>query len=203
MKRLKEQIQQKAKKLLMYHKQSQQTSPQDREELTPEKQLIRQNRTGLSKLIIEITASVFVIISAILPFLNNIVGYFTDVTVQLDNNAGVRSLDLDSAIYFLSIPVCMILLALGGLFRANRFTFYAALISGYFHLSTYVKFVFFNQNKISAIADAAIICLLLVIIVLVFLLDRYYRKIYLLDKFNNSTLERFSSILFKRLGKNE
>jgi hypothetical protein len=203
MKRLKEQIQQKAKKLLMYHKQSQQTSPQDREELTPEKQLIRQNRTGLSKLIIEITASVFVIISAILPFLNNIVGYFTDVTVQLDNNAGVRSLDLDSAIYFLSIPVCMILLALGGLFRANRFTFYAALISGYFHLSTYVKFVFFNQNKISAIADAAIICLLLVIVVLVFLLDRYYRKIYLLDKFNNSTLERFSSILFKRLGKNE
>lgn len=203
MKRLKKQIQQKAKKLLMYHKQSQQTSPQDREELTPEKQLIRQNRTGLSKLIIEITASVFVIISAILPFLNNIVGYFTDVTVQLDNNAGVRSLDLDSAIYFLSIPVCMILLALGGLFRANRFTFYAALISGYFHLSTYVKFVFFNQNKISAIADAAIICLLLVIVVLVFLLDRYYRKIYLLDKFNNSTLERFSSILFKRLGKNE
>lgn len=203
MKRLKEQIQQKAKKLLMYHKQSQQTSPQNREELTPEKQLIRQNRTGLSKLIIEITASVFVIISAILPFLNNIVGYFTDVTVQLDNNAGVRSLDLDSAIYFLSIPVCMILLALGGLFRANRFTFYAALISGYFHLSTYVKFVFFNQNKISAIADAAIICLLLVIVVLVFLLDRYYRKIYLLDKFNNSTLERFSSILFKRLGKNE
>ncbi|WP_326319512.1 hypothetical protein [Chryseobacterium salviniae] len=187
----------------MHHKQSQQTSPQNKEHLIQEKQLIRQNQTGLSKLIIEITASAFVIISAILPFLNNIVGYFMDVTVQLDNNAGVRSLDLDSAIYFLSIPVCMILLALGGLFRANRFTFYAALISGYFHLSTYVKFVFFNQNKISAIADAAIICLLLVIIVLVFLLDRYYRKIYLLDKFNNSTLERFSSILFKRLGKNE
>ncbi|WP_164462991.1 hypothetical protein [Chryseobacterium shandongense] len=161
----------------MHHNQSQQTPPQNKEQRVQEKQLIRQNRIGLSKLIIEITASVFVIISAILPFLNNIVGYFIDVTVQLDNNAGVRSLDLDSAIYFLSIPVCMILLALGGLFRANRFTFYAALISGYFHLSTYVKFVFFNQNKISAIADAAIICLLLVIIVLVFLLDRYYRNL--------------------------
>lgn len=187
----------------MQHKKSQAEFPHNNRETIQEKQLTRQNRTGLSKLIIEITASVFVIISAVLPFLNNIVGYFMDVSVQLDNNAGVRSLDLDSAIYFLSIPVCMILLALGGLFRANRFTFYAALISGYFHLSTYVKFVFFNQNKISAIADLAIVSLLLVIIVLVFLLDRYYRKIYLLDKFNNSTLERFSSILFKRLGKNE
>lgn len=89
----------------------------------------------------------------------------------------------------------------GRIVQGKQVYFYAALISGYFHLSTYVKFVFFNQDKISAIADAAIICLLLVIIVLVFLLDRYYRKIYLLDKFNNSTLERFSSILFKRLGK--
>jgi hypothetical protein len=162
-----------------------------------------QNRIGLSKLIIEISASAFVVIAAILPFLNNIVGYFIDVNVQLQNNAGERRLDLDSAIYFLSIPVCMILLALGGLFKANRFTFYAALISGYFHLSTYVKFVFFNQNKISAIADMAIVSLLIVIIVLVFMLDSYYRKIYLMDKFNNSTLERFSSILFKRVGKHE
>lgn len=161
-------------------------------------QSIQQNRIGRNKLAIEIVASIFVIISAILPFLNNIVGYFIDVNVQLENNAGERRLDLDSSIYFLSISSCFILLALGGLFRAHRYTFYAALVAGYFHLITYIKFIFFNQNKVSAIADMAIICLLIIIVFLVFKLDQYYRKLHLLDKFNNSTLDRFSSILFKR-----
>ncbi|AKK72752.1 hypothetical protein OK18_09055 [Chryseobacterium gallinarum] len=164
----------------------------------PRKQSIQQNRIGLNKLTIEIIASAFVLISAILPFLNNIVGYFIDVNVQLDNNAGERRLDLDSSIYFLSISSCFILLALGGLFKANRYTFYVALVAGYFHLVTYIKFIFFNQNKISAIADMAIILLLILIIFLVFRLDNYYRKLHLLDKFNNSTLDRFSNILFKR-----
>jgi hypothetical protein len=160
--------------------------------------LTRQNRIARNKLIIEVIASALVVISAVLPFLNNIVGNFMDVTVQLDNNAGERRLDLDSAIYFLSIPSCIILLALGGLFRANKYTFYAALISGYFHMVTYVKFIFYNQNQVSAIADFAIICLLLVIVILVFILERYYSKLNVLNKFNNSTLDRFSSILFKR-----
>lgn len=162
------------------------------------KQSIQQNQIGLNKLIIEIIASAFVIISAILPFLNNIVGYFINLNEQLDNNAGQRRLDMDSSIYYLSISSCFILLALGGLFRAHRFTFYAALISGYFHLITYIKFIFFNQNNISGIADMAIVCLLIIIIYLVFRLDSYYRKLLVLDKFNNSTLDRFSSILFTR-----
>nr|WP_315030386.1 hypothetical protein [uncultured Chryseobacterium sp.] len=163
-----------------------------------QKQSIQQNRIGLNKLTIEIIASAFVLISAILPFLNNIVGYFIDVNVQLSNNAGERRLDLDSTIYFLSISSCVILLALGGLFRANRYTYYVALVAGYFHVVTYIKFIFFNENKISAIADIAIVLLLLLIVFLVFKLDNYYRKLHLLDKFNNSTLDRFSTILFKR-----
>lgn len=162
------------------------------------KQSIQQNRIGLNRLTIEIIASAFVIISAILPFINNIAGYFIDVNVQLENNAGERRLDLDSSIYFLSISFSFILLALGGLFRAHRFTFYAALVSGYFHLITYIKFIFFNQNKVSAIADIAIIILLILIVFLVFKLDSYYGKLRVLDKFNNNTLDRFSSILFKR-----
>lgn len=162
------------------------------------KQLILQNRIGLSKLVIEIIASAFVIISAILPFLNNIVGYFINLNEQLDNNAGQRRLDLDSSIYYLSISSCFILLALGGLFKAHRFTFYAALISGYFHLTTYIKFIFFNQNDISGIADIAIVSLLIIIVYLVFRLDNYYRKLLVLDDFNNNTLNRFSSILYKR-----
>jgi len=168
---------------------------------TPQKlqtQSIQQNRIGLNKLTIEIIASAFVLISAILPFLNNIVGYFVDVSVQLENNAGERRLDLDSTIYFLSISSCVIFLALGGLFRAHRYTYYVALVAGYFHLVTYIKFIFFNENKISAIADIAIILLLVLIIFLVFKLDNYYRKLNLLDQFNNSTLDRFSTILFKR-----
>jgi len=163
-----------------------------------EKQLIQQNRIGRSKIIIEVVASVFVVLSAIAPFLNNIIGYFTDVNVQLSNNAGERRLDLDSAIYYLSIPSCIILLALGGLFRANRFTYYAALIAGYFHLVTYIKFIFYFQNEVSAIADTAVICLLIVIVFLIFRLDNYYRNLQVLNKFNNSTLNRFSTILFKR-----
>lgn len=169
------------------------------------KQSIRQNRIGRSKIIIQIIMSAFVLISAILPFLNNIVGYFTDVNVQLANNAGERRLDLDSAIYFLSIPSCIILLALGGLFKAHRYTFYAVLVSGYFHLATYVKFIFFNKNIISGYADIAIIAIIALIVYLVYRLDNYYREINVIDKFNNSTLERFSSILYKRndITKNE
>lgn len=153
---------------------------------------------GRNKIIIEIIASAFVIISAVLPFLNNIVGYFINLNEQLSNNAGERRLDLDTSLYYLSISSCFILLALGGLFRAHRFTFYAALVSGYFHLITYVKFIFFNKNQISIIADMAVICLLILIIFLVFRLDNYYRKLNLLDEFNTNTLGRFSSILFKR-----
>ncbi|PWN60051.1 hypothetical protein C1638_021015 [Chryseobacterium oncorhynchi] len=133
-----------------------------------------------------------------MPFLNNIVGYFINLNEQLSNNAGERRLDLDTSLYYLSISSCFILLALGGLFRAHRFTFYAALVSGYFHLITYVKFIFFNKNQISIIADMAVICLLILIIFLVFRLDNYYRKLNLLDEFNTNTLGRFSSILFKR-----
>ncbi|REC48891.1 hypothetical protein [Chryseobacterium pennipullorum] len=130
--------------------------------------------------------------------MNNIAGYFIDVNVQLDNNAGERRLDLDSSIYFLSISLCFLLLALGGLFRAHRYTYYVALVAGYFHLVTYIKFIFLNENKVSAIADIAIILILVLIIFLVFKLDNYYRKLNLLDQFNNSTLDRFSKILFKR-----
>lgn len=90
------------------------------------------------------------------------------------------------------------MLALGGLFRAHRFTFYVALVAGYFHLVTYIKFIFFNENKVSAIANIAIILVLMLIIFLIFKLDSYYRKLHLLDRFNNSTLDRFSKILFKR-----
>ena len=164
----------------------------------PQTPSIQQNRIGLNKRTIEIIASAFVLISAILSFLNNIVGYFIDVNVQLANTAGERRLDLDSTIYFLSISSCVILLALGGLFRAHRYTYYVALVAGYFHLVTYIKFIFFNENKISAIADIAIILVLILIVFLVFKLDNYYRKLHLLDQFNNSTLDRFSTILFKR-----
>lgn len=162
------------------------------------KQSTRQSRIGQSKLIIQVTMSAFVLISAILPFLNNIVGYFTDVNIQLANNAGERRLDLDSAIYFLSIPSCIILLALGGLFKAHRYTFYVVFVSGYFHLATYIKFIFFNKNMISGYADIAIVAIIVLIIYLIYRLDNYYREISVIDKFNNSTLERFSSILFKR-----
>lgn len=165
----------------------------------------QRNRIGRGKLIIQIIMSAFVLISAILPFLNNIVGYFMDVNVQLANNAGERRLDLDSAIYFLSIPSCIILLALGGLFKAHRYTFYVVLVSGYFHLVTYIKFIFFNKNIISGYADIAIVVIIALIIYLVYRLDNYYREISVIDQFNNSTLERFSSILFKRndITKNE
>ncbi|WBV55332.1 hypothetical protein PFY10_13960 [Chryseobacterium daecheongense] len=171
----------------------------------PPTQSTRQSRIGLSKLIIQITMSAFVLISAILPFLNNIVGYFIDVNVQLANNAGERRLDLDSAIYFLSIPSCIILLALGGLFKAHRYTFYVVFVSGYFHLATYIKFIFFNKNIISGYADIAIIAIIAIIVYLIYRLDNYYREISVIDKFNNSTLERFSSILYKRndITKNE
>ncbi|WP_147473875.1 hypothetical protein [Chryseobacterium nematophagum] len=165
--------------------------------------MTQRNQIGQNKLSLEVFASAFVLISAVLPFLNNICGYLFDVNRQLENNVGERKLDLDSAIYFLSISSCFILLALGGLFRANRNTFYAALVAGYFHFITYVKFIFFNKNDITAIADMAIILILIFIVYVVFKLDNHYRHLSLLNSFNNNTLERFSSILFKRNEKNE
>ncbi|WP_326981797.1 hypothetical protein VUJ46_16390 [Chryseobacterium sp. MYb264] len=111
---------------------------------------------------------------------------------------GERSLDLDASIYFLSISSALILLSLGGLFRAHRFTYYVALVSGYFHLVTYVKFIFYNKNSISSIADFAIIALILLIVGVVYTLDKHYRNEILKEKFSNNTLDRFSKILFKR-----
>ena len=63
---------------------------------------------------------------------------------------------------------------------------------------TYVKFIFFNKNQISGIADMAVVCLLILIVFLVFRLDNYYKKLNLLDEFNTTTLGRFSSILYNR-----
>jgi len=130
--------------------------------------------------------------------LNNILGKWIDLTKPVYNTVGVRTLDRDDAVYFLSISACIVLLSLGGLFRANKYTFYACLVSGYFHLMTYIKFIFFNENQISAIADVAIISLIIVIVGLIFWLENYYSKLNSLNKFNNSTLDRFSTILFKK-----
>lgn len=163
-----------------------------------QKQLIRQNRIDRSRLIIEIIFSILVLIAAVLPFLNNILGKWIDLSQQVDNTVGVRSLDLDSSVYFLSISACIVLLALGGIFRANKYTFCACLISGMLHTWTYIKFIFFNQNKISEIANFATIVLIFVFVGLILWLENYYSNLNTLNKFNNKTLDRFSAILFKR-----
>ncbi|CAA7197511.1 hypothetical protein CHRY9293_03576 [Chryseobacterium potabilaquae] len=164
------------------------------------KQSTQQNQTAQSKvkIFINIIVSTLVLISAILPFLNNIIGYFTDVNIQLDNNAGERRLDLDSSIYFLSIGLGYVLLSIAGILEcAHKKTYYVVLISSYFHLITYVKFIFFNKNEISAIADIAIIIILIVIIFLIYWLNNYYNSIKKIDEFNNTTLNRFSILLNK------
>lgn len=65
---------------------------------------------------------------------------------------------------------------------------------------TYIKFIFFNQNQISEIANIAMIVLIFVFVGLIFFLETYYSKLNTLNKFNNKTLDRFSTILFKRRG---
>lgn len=144
-----------------------------------------------------------VLFAAILPFLNNILGNWIDLSKQVDNTVGARSLDLDAAVYFLSIASCIVLLALGGFFRANKYSFCACLVSGLLHLWTYVKFVFFNENKISEIANVATIVLIFVFVGLILWFENYYSRLNTLNKFNNKTLDRFSTILFKRKGNNE
>lgn len=184
-------------KLNMNHIES---SQQTQDSALTQKQLIRQNRIDRNRLSIEVVFSILVLLASLLPFLNNILGKWFDLSKQVDNTVGVRSLDWDSSIYFLSIALCIMILALGGIFRANKYTFYACLISGSLHMWTYIKFIFFNQNQVSEIANIAMIVLIFVFIGLIFFLETYYSKLNTLNKFNNKTLDRFSTILFKRRG---
>ncbi|MEO8255543.1 MAG: hypothetical protein ABI554_14270 [Flavobacterium sp.] len=162
------------------------------------KSLIQQNQISRGKVIIQVIATALVLIAAILPFANNIIGNFVDTkSIVFDNISGVRSLDLDSVLFFLSMPLTIVFLVIGGLFKAHKFSFYTVLISCYFQFSFLIRFILLDKNEILIIAEIAVFVIFLMITFCIYKLEKHYRSIIIIDKFTNTSLDRFSSILYR------
>lgn len=159
--------------------------------------LTQQSQTDHANIKYSKVASFLVVLSAVLPFLNNIVGYFYNTNVQIDNTVGARSLDLDTSIYYLSISIAPILLAIASLFKPHRYSYYVIIISYYVQLVAYIEFIFFNVNNISIYAYIGVgVALLLIIFVLNRLL-RIYQYDESVYNFRKVTLDRYAKLLRK------
>lgn len=151
---------------------------------------------GRSKAITQRTATVLVLLSSILPFLNNILkNIFDTESILLINAPGVKKLDLDSAIFFLAMPVSYLFIAIGGRLGAHKSSYYAVFVSCYLQLFLIVNFLFIEKKKAYFITQIALFVICVVIAVLYFLKQRYYKTIEEKNEFLNTTLDRYSSIL--------
>jgi hypothetical protein len=169
-----------------------------------EKSLTQQNQISRGKVFIQILATALVLIATILPFANNIISRFIDTkSIVFDNISGVRSLDLDSVLFFLSMPLTIVFLVFGALFKAHRFSFYTVLVSCYFQFAFLIRFFLLDKNEILVIAEVAVFVIFLMITFGIYKLEKHYRSIIIIDKFTNTTLDRFSSILYKHNQINE
>lgn len=143
-------------------------------------------------------ATILVLLSSLLPFLNNIVKHFYDTTSVVFNNvSGARNLDLDSCIFFLSMPFAYMFIFIGTKFGAHRYSYYTFFISCYFQLAFILNFIFLDKNEVFFFAEAAVFFIFIAIGVIVFFVERYLKKLALADEFKEKTLERTLSLLSK------
>lgn len=164
-----------------------------------EKQSTQQNRTNPGSTKIQRTATALVLLSSILPFLNNIVKHFIDSgSIILVNSASTKQLDLDSAIFFLAVPFSYLFIAIGARLGAHKNSYYAVFVSCYFQLFLTVNFIF-NEKKMAYIITQISLFVICVVVALLFVvISKYYQNIEDKNHFLNKTLDRYSEVLRNR-----
>jgi len=135
------------------------------------------------------------LLSSILPFFNNILRSFIDTESIVIHINGAKALDLDSAIFFLAMPISYLFIAIGGRFGAHKKSYYAVYLSCYFQLVLVVNFIFLNKGKEYFITQLVLFIIFLVVAVLFLVIARYYKSIEAKNEFLNKTLDRYSSII--------
>lgn len=162
--------------------------------------LTQQNQTnhGKSKAITQRMATILVLLSSILPFLNNILRNFYDTTSLVLDVKGAKPLDLDSAIFFFAMPVSYLLIAYGGRFGAHKKSYYAVYLSAYLQVVIVVNHIFISINTAQIITQIALFIIFLTVAVLLLKKAKYYNSMEAKNEFLNSTLDRYSSIIRDR-----
>ncbi|MDC8101948.1 hypothetical protein [Chryseobacterium rhizosphaerae] len=159
---------------------------------------IQQNqKTNLGKVIIEYFASFLVLLAAVMPFANNLAGYFIDTSITFPNVTGKSTLDLDDVLFFLSWPVTLSLLFVGLNFGARLFPKIAVIISLLIQYILLIQFIFFDKNHFNIGGLIGSILTFALFAWGLYRLFIYYQKILIVDRFKDTTLERFSTILKK------
>lgn len=143
-------------------------------------------------------ATILVLLSSILPFLNNILKRFYDTTSIVLDISGAKELDLDSAIFFFAMPISYLCIAYGGRFGAHKKSYYAVYLSAYFQVVIVINFIFVSTNVAYFITQIALFIIFLMVAILLLKKARYYTSMEAKNEFLNNTLDRYSSILRDR-----
>lgn len=150
---------------------------------------------GKTKAITQRRATILVLLSSILPFLNNILKHIFDTPSIVLDVTGAKELDLDSAIFFFAMPVSYLLIAYGGRFGAHKKSYYAVYLSAYFQVVIVVNFIFLGINVAYVITQIAVFLIFLTVALLLLRKARYYTSLESKNEFLNNTLDRYSSII--------
>ena len=161
------------------------------------KSLTQQNPTshGKSKAVIQRRATSLVLISSVLPFLNNILKKFFDTSSLVLDVTGAKSLDLDSAIFFFAMPISYLCIAYGGRFGAHKKSYYAVYISAYLQVVIVINFVFVSINIAYFITQITLFVIFFTVAILLLNKAKYYSTMEEKNAFLNKTLDRYSSII--------
>lgn len=155
-----------------------------------------QNPLSRGKILLKRAATAFVLLSALLPFANNLLKLFIDSEkIIFSNTSGVRPLDLDTCVFFLSIPLSLLFVTLGALMRAHKLSYIAIFISIYIQFVFLIKFIFLDQNDLYFYAHIGLFLIFTAIVVIIFFVERYLKKLAIADAFKEKTLDRLSSII--------
>ena len=150
---------------------------------------------GRIKAITQRRATILVLLSSVLPFLNNIIKKFYDTSSIVLDLSGAKALDLDSAIFFFAMPISYLCVAYGGRFGAHKISYYAVYLSAYLQVVIVVNFVFISVNLAYIITQITLFIIFLTVAILLLKKAKYYSSIEEKNEFLNNTLDRYSSIL--------
>lgn len=144
-------------------------------------------------------ASAFVLLAALLPFANNLLRLFIDSEkIIFSNTSGVRPLDLDTCVFFLSIPLSLLFVTFGGLMRAHKLSYIAVFISIYIQLVFLIKFIFLDQNDLFLYAHIGLFLIFVAIAVITFFIERFLKKLAIAEDVKEKTIHRLTSIITKK-----
>lgn len=150
---------------------------------------------GKTKAVTQRMATILVLLSSILPFLNNILKQLFNTSSIVLDVTGAKDLDLDSAIFFFAMPISYLCIAYGGRFGAHKKSYYAVYLSAYLQVVIVINFIFVSRNVAYFITQITLFVLFLVVAILLLKKAKYYTTMEAKNEFLNNTLDRYSSIL--------